>query len=236
MELIKIERNEKNEQVVSARDLHDKLGIKTKYKDWFPRMCEYGFIENTDFVAIAQKRATAQGNETTYTDHYMLIDMAKQLCMIQRSEIGTKFRLYFIECEKQLMQIDKKKLLLADLFSDDKMVVVNAHKELIELETKPLVEVIEKQKPKVEYHDSVLNPQGLVTTTNIAKDLGMSAIQLNKILHEKGIQYKKSKTWLLYDKHQNKVPEYADYKIGEYGQSLQWTEKGRQWIIDILNK
>ena len=138
------------------------------------------------------------------------------------------------ELENMVSQISDEQRLLLGLFSNDHMVVANSHKALVELKTKPLVEVIEKQKPKVEYHDTVLNPQGLVTTTNIAKDLGMSAIQLNKILHEKGIQYKKSKTWLLYDKYQNKVPEYADYKIGEYGQSLQWTEKGRQWIIDIL--
>ena len=140
------------------------------------------------------------------------------------------------ELENMVSQISDEQRLLLGLFSNDYMVVANSHKALVELKTKPLVEVIEKQKPKVEYHDTVLNVEGLITTTNIAKDLGMSAIQLNKILHEKGIQYKKSKTWLLYDKHQNKVPEYADYKIGEYGQSLQWTEKGRQWIIDILNK
>lgn len=236
MELIKIERNDKNEQVVSARDLHEKLGVSERFNSWFNRMLKYGFSEDIDFTSVKSFTVVNNGAKKEVDEYIIKLDMAKQLCMLQRSEIGTKFRLYFIECEKQLMQVDRRKLLLADLFSDDKMVVVNAHKTLVELETKPLVEVIERQKPKVEYHDNVLNPQGLVTTTNIAKDLGMSAIQLNKILHEKGIQYKKSKTWLLYDKHQNKVPEYADYKIGEYGQSLQWTEKGRQWIIEILNK
>lgn len=233
MELIKIERNEKNEQVVSARDLHEKLGSKERFSKWFDRMSTYGIVDGVDYTPYQKVHPK---NNQEIQDFILTLDTAKQICMLQKSEIGTKFRLYFIECEKQLMQVDRRKLLLADLFSDDKMVVVNAHKTLVELETKPLVETIEKQKPKVEYHDNVLNPQGLVTTTNIAKDLGMSAIQLNKILHEKGIQYKKSKTWLLYDKHQNKVPEYADYKIGEYGQSLQWTEKGRQWIIEILNK
>lgn len=64
-------------------------------------MCEYGFAENSDFIAIAQKRATAQGNMTTYTDHQLTIDMAKELCMIQRSEVGRKCRQYFIEVEKQ---------------------------------------------------------------------------------------------------------------------------------------
>ena len=67
--LIKINTNENAEPVVSGRELHERLGVKTKYKDWFPRMCEYGFTENIDYIAMAQKRATAQGNETTYTDH-----------------------------------------------------------------------------------------------------------------------------------------------------------------------
>ena len=70
---------------VSARELHAKLEIKTQYKDWFPRMCEYGFEENIDFIAIAQKRATAQGNKTTFTEHFISLDMAKEICMLQIS-------------------------------------------------------------------------------------------------------------------------------------------------------
>ncbi|MNO51803.1 AntA/AntB antirepressor [compost metagenome] len=47
---------------------------------------EYGFAENIDFITVAQKRATAQGNETTFTDHHMKIEMAKEICMIQQNE------------------------------------------------------------------------------------------------------------------------------------------------------
>lgn len=112
-ELIKIEERN-GEQLVSGRELHEFLGIKTKYKDWFPRMCEYGFVENTDFIAIAQKRATAQGNETTYTDHFMKISMAKEISMIQRNEKGKQARLYFIECEKRLKQVYTPKKSLVD--------------------------------------------------------------------------------------------------------------------------
>ena len=62
--------------------------MKTAYKDWFPRMVEYGFTEGSDYIAIAQKRATAQGNETTYTDHILKLDMAKEIAMLQRNEKG----------------------------------------------------------------------------------------------------------------------------------------------------
>lgn len=105
-----------------------------------------------------------------------------------------------------------------------------------EEERKMLALTIEQQKPKVEYHDVVLNSDKLVTTTDIAKDLGMSARSLNLKLNELGIIFKQGKSWKLYAKHQNKVPEYCDYHINEFGQTLKWTEKGRKFIIDTLNE
>ena len=91
---------ESGEPTVSARDLHEKLNIGTQYTKWFERMAEYGFSENVDFQAISQKRLTAQGNETTYIDHNISIDMAKQICMLQRSPEGKHIRQYFIDLEK----------------------------------------------------------------------------------------------------------------------------------------
>lgn len=60
-------------------------------------MKEYGFIENQDFIAIVQKRTTAQGNETTYTDHAIKLDMAKEIAMIQRNEKGKQARQIVID-------------------------------------------------------------------------------------------------------------------------------------------
>lgn len=64
-------------------------------------MCTYGFDENVDYRAMAQKRATAQGNETTYVDHEITLDMAKEIAMIQRSEKGKEVRQYFLELERK---------------------------------------------------------------------------------------------------------------------------------------
>ena len=61
-ELIKVN---KENNTVSARELHEFLEIRTRFDTWFGRMIDYGFEENSDFRAIAQKRATAQGNITT---------------------------------------------------------------------------------------------------------------------------------------------------------------------------
>ncbi|MGL6099577.1 MAG: Rha family transcriptional regulator [Fusobacteriaceae bacterium] len=140
------------------------------------------------------------------------------------------------ELEKAELAINNKTKLLADLFSDDKMTVVNAHKELVKMETKPLVEKLEYQEPIVKYHDEVLKPKNLISVTDIAKDLGITAVRLNRLLHEAKIQYKQSGTWFLYAEHEKKVPEYADYVISEYGQQLKWSEIGRKWIIEVLKK
>lgn len=111
-----------------------------------------------------------------------------------------------------------------------------ATKELVELEKKPLMKTIETQKPKVKYHDKVLNGDKLVTTTDIAKDLGMTARQLHSKLHDMKIIFKTGNHWTFYAKYQTRIPLYADYQIGEHGQILKWTERGRKWIIKLLNE
>ena len=92
---------ENERPTVSGRDLREKLGIATQYTKWFERMAEYGFVENEDYAAISQKRLTAQGNETTFIDHQLTIDMAKQICMIQRTDAGRRYREYFLDVERR---------------------------------------------------------------------------------------------------------------------------------------
>lgn len=101
-ELIKIEINENNEQVVSGRELYKFLEVKTRYNDWInKRIKEYGFIKNIDFVTITQKKVTAQGNASEYIDHFLKINMAKELTMIENNEKGRVLRKYFIDCENK---------------------------------------------------------------------------------------------------------------------------------------
>ena len=81
-ELITVEINENNEQIVSARLLHGYLEIKTKFNDWIDKRIEkYEFTENIDFVAVTQKKVTAQGNSTEYKDYFLKIDVANKMTM-----------------------------------------------------------------------------------------------------------------------------------------------------------
>lgn len=91
---------ENNEQLISLRKLYDALEIKSKFNDWKNRMFSYGYEENIDYIAVTQKKVTAQGNSSEYIDYYLKIDVAKEICMIQRNDKGREFRRYFIEVEK----------------------------------------------------------------------------------------------------------------------------------------
>ena len=105
--LVKIEVNESLEPVVSGRELHKQLEVQSNYTTWFKRMCEYGFSENSDYVAVFQNWKTAQGNETQQIDHLIKLDMAKEICMIQRTERGKQARQYFIQVEKDYNSPEK---------------------------------------------------------------------------------------------------------------------------------
>ena len=98
-ELIKINYDSER-PTVSGRDLHEALGINTKYADWFPRMCEYGFAEGVDYVSFLRNRSDGRPGKGL-TDHQLTINMAKEICMIQRNEKGKMFRQYFIQVEER---------------------------------------------------------------------------------------------------------------------------------------
>lgn len=94
-ELIQI-NYESDKPTVSGRALHEVLEVATPYKDWFPRMCEYGFKEGKDFCS--NLRESTGGRPSI--DHAISIAMAKELCMLQRSDMGRKYRQYFIAAEE----------------------------------------------------------------------------------------------------------------------------------------
>lgn len=96
-------------------------------------------------------------------------------------------------------------------------------------------EIIIAQTPKVEYHDNVLKPNGLLTMTMVAKDMSMSAKTLNAMLNVLGLIYKQSQTWYLYSEYEHLLEDgYFDYHISEHGQLLKATELGRKLIMKSI--
>ena len=108
-ELIKIQTNENGVQCVSARELHEKLileeGKEERFSQWFKRHLQYGFEENIDFTSVKIFTVVNNGAKRELIDYATTIDMAKELCMLQKSDKGREFRKYFIECEKKLKEV-----------------------------------------------------------------------------------------------------------------------------------
>ena len=92
--------------MVNGRELHAKLGVETRYNDWFNRMCEYGFIEGKSYYSFLSNRSDGKAGKAR-TDHALTIGMAKEICMPQRSEMGKKFREYFIKWEETWNSSDR---------------------------------------------------------------------------------------------------------------------------------
>jgi len=101
-ELLKVSYNTER-PTVSARDLHDFLEVGTPFDKWFPRMCEYGFRDGEDFSTFLSESTGGRPAQ----DAQLTIEMAKELCMIQRNERGKQARQYFIQVENDWNSPDK---------------------------------------------------------------------------------------------------------------------------------
>lgn len=239
-ELIKITEQNGN-QVVSMKDLYTFLEVRENWTDWTKRMLGYGFDENIDYEAVSVFRHHPNGiGGTTVKDYALTLDCAKEIAMLQRSEKGKTARQYFIECEKQLrsgkfaLPTTYKEALQSLLEEVEAKEQLQAQNDLQRIE-------LQKQAPKVAYYEDVLTSKSTYNANQIAKELGMSAVTLNKRLHELKVQYKQGGQWLLYHHHQDKgytktvTHTYTDSQ-GETctSSSTVWTEKGREFIHSII--
>ena len=203
-ELIKITTNDEGKQLVSARELHEGLEIKTRFNDWVNRMIEYGFEENIDYTAITQKRVTAQGNEISFTDYIITIDMAKEICMIQRTDLGRKYRKYFIECEKKLKQLQTPSYMIDDPIERAMAwIEEQKQKKLLQQQNQKQQLLLEEQQPKVEFYDDVAGSKDAVAMKEVAKVLGIKGMGRNKLF--KFLRDKK-----ILDRNNMPYQEYVD--------------------------
>ncbi len=151
---------------VSARDLHSGLAINTRFNDWFSRMTEYGFESGKDFYSKMSKTSETGGRPAV--DYQISVDMAKQICMIQRSEKGKQYRQYFIDLEKAWNtpeQVMARALKLADKTIDT-----------LKEDNKKLIEENEKMKPKVIFADAVRASSSSILIGDLAKLLRQNGV------------------------------------------------------------
>lgn len=240
-ELIPI--NYEGEQpTVSARELYTGLEITDRFSRWFERMSAYGFSEGNDFTSVKSSTLVNNGAEREITDYRVSIDMAKQICMIQRSEKGRQYRQYFLDLEKAWNtpeQIFARALKMAD------QTIAKLKDSVRALSTEISVknQIIGELKPKADYYDEILKNPGLVTITQIAKDYEMSAKEMNSLLHDLGIQYKQSGQWLLYSTYHNMGYTHSETVNitrsdgrPDVKMNTKWTQKGRIFLYNTLKE
>ena len=230
-ELIKIDY-QTDRPTVSARELHEFLEVGTPYDKWFPRMCEYGFTDGVDYSTFLSDRVDGLPGKPRQ-DAQLTIEMAKELCMIQRSEKGRQARQYFIQLEKD-WNSPEKVMARALQIADRKI-------RCLEDENAQQKQLLAEFSPKASYYDVVLQTKDVISVGKIAKDYGKSARWLNQLLHDKGIQYKQGDIWLLYQKYaeQGYTKSRTEVYSGNDGQQhskihTYWTQKGRLFIYDLL--
>lgn len=156
-------------QTVSARELHDQLHIGTRFNDWFPRMTEYGFVEGTDFYSKMSK--TDNGGRPS-TDYEISVDMAKQICMIQRTPEGKAVRQYLIDLEKA-WNTPEQVFARALKMADEK---INSLKEI----NTSLIAENQRMKPKEIFADAVSASHTSILIGDLAKLICQNGYQIGQ--------------------------------------------------------
>lgn len=175
-------REENGKQTVSARELHEKLEVKTDFNNWLKRMLDFGFVEGEDFLSIL----TESTGGRPAMEYYISIDMAKEICMIQRLEIGRKFRQYFIECEKRLIESNRRAMPQTYIEAIESLLNELKKNQALEEKGKLLLEQKEKAEAETEriiqYNKNFHSH--LYTATDLAKMLGTNPYKIGKIANE----------------------------------------------------
>lgn len=162
-DLLKI-NYETEEPTVSARELYDRLNIKSNFTTWFRRMCEYGFEDGKDFFPKMEESTGGRPSE----EFAMKIDMAKEICMLQRSPEGKQIRQYFIDLEKAWNtpeQVFARALKMAD-----KTIEKLKHNNALLLEDNV------RMKPKEVFADAVATSRSTILIADLAKLLKQNGV------------------------------------------------------------
>lgn len=161
MELIKI-TVKNDQQLVSARDLHKGLEIKKRFSAWVEQNFK-DFEENADFTTVPQGTVVQSGNGTVrkYDDYALTLDMAKQLCMMSHSDLGKRYRRYFIELERK--------------WNDPQEVVKRGYA------------ILQNENARLKIENQEMKPKALFADAVSTSDTPILVGELAKILHQNGV-------------------------------------------------
>ena len=218
-ELIKI-NYESDRPTVLARDLHEFLEVETPFNKWFSRMCEYGFTDGADFQTFLSESTGGR----PATDAQLTIDMAKEICMLQRNEKGKQARQYFLQLEREWNSpeaVMSRALRMAEERLE-RFKAINAN-----LSVQNAI-----MQPKAEYFDGLCDRESLIGVRETTKLLGLKQNDFVKWLIDHKYIYRDKRGRLMpYAEHVDSGP----FTIKEtYNDKTDWT--GVQMLITVKGK
>lgn len=230
-ELIKV-TYDNDRPAVSARDLHEFLEVGSEYSHWFKRMCEYGFTEGQDYSPFLTNRVDGLSGKPRQ-DAILTIDMAKELCMLQRNEKGKQARQYFIQLEKD-WNSPERVMARALQIANKKLQVLEAQAE--------------ENRPKVLFADSVATSHTSILIFDLAKILKQNGVDIGGnrlfewmrkngyLVRRKGSDYnmptQRSMEMSLFEVKETSV-SHSDGHIS-VNKTPKVTGKGQQYFINLF--
>lgn len=218
-ELIKV-NYDNDRPTVSARDLHEFLEVKTPYDKWFPRMCEYGFTEQIDFSTFLSESTGGRPAQ----DAQLTIEMAKELCMLQRNDKGKQARQYFINLEKA-WNTPEAVMARALRLAEEKLNSVMATNSKLSVE-------VQIMQPKADYFDELVDRNLLTNFRETAKQLGIKQNKFISFLLDKKYLYRDQRGRLMPYANKNnglfEIKETYNEKTDWSGTQTLVTPKGRE--------
>ena len=222
-ELIKITYHN-DRPAVSARELHEFLEVETPYHKWFHRMCEYGFTENNDYAVTDIFVHNPAGGPQSMKDAVLTLDMAKEICMIQRNEKGKIARKYFLALERD-WNSPEKVMSRALRYAEQELKQVRAINSVLTVDNQIM-------KPKADYFDELVERNTLTNFRETAKELGVPPKKFVRFLLDKKYIYRDKKGKLMpYEDKNNglfEIKECFNDKTQWSGTQALVTPKGRE--------
>lgn len=226
-ELIKI-NYESDRPTVLARDLHEFLEVETPFNKWFSRMCEYGFTDGADFQTFLSESTGGR----PATDAQLTIDMAKEICMLQRNEKGKQARQYFLQLERE-WNSPEAVMARALRMAQEKLERVKAINSNLSVQNAIM-------QPKAEYFDGLCDRESLTGVRETAKLLGLKQNDFVKWLIDHKYIYRDKRGRLMpYAEHVDSglftVKETYNDKTDWTGVQMLITVKGKERFLKALS-
>lgn len=232
--------NDTSEFPVDGRNLHEQLKVETPYRIWFPRMCEYGFTEGVDFNPNKNVRVGNEGDREVsreVTNHDLTIGMAKEVCMLQRSEQGKQVRRYLIDVENQWNQPESV-MARALRMADQTIARLKGQTLHLQVANSELTVRNQIMAPKAEYFDDLVDRGVNISIRDSAKELGVKQNTFVDFLLKHKYLYRDKKGKLMpyaqYSGDLFVVKECFNEKTSWGGPQTLTTPKGRETFRLLL--